>query len=85
MGVWLTRRYGDEILIIITVVIGVEIIYRALSLESSSSFTAVIILSLCLVGVVVQYADYLRLLRVAAPIISAEPALPEIFPPDFFE
>lgn len=85
LGVWLTRRYGDEILIIITVVIGVEIIYRALSLESSSSFTAVIILSLCLVGVVVQYADYLRLLRVAAPIISAEPALPEIFPPDFFE
>ena len=85
LGVWLARRFGEEVLIIITVVIGVEIIYQALSLDSSSSFTAVSMLSFCLIVVVVQYADYLRLLRVTAPVIFAEPTLPEIFPPDFCE
>lgn len=58
---WLfIRHYRDEALILVTVVIGVEIIFLALRLNSSSSLTAVILLSISLVGVVVQYADYLR-------------------------
>ena len=60
LGWWFIRRYRDEALIIITVIIGVEIIFLALRLSSSSGLTAVFLLSLALVGVVVQYADHLR-------------------------
>lgn len=60
LGWWFIHRYRDEALIIITVIIGVEIIFLALRLSSSSSLTAVILLCLALVGTVVQYADHLR-------------------------
>jgi len=85
LGLWLTRRYGEELLILITAVIGVEIIYLSLGLKQESSFTAVIILSLALVGVVVQYANFQRHAKAEASFRPPEPALPEIFPPDFLD
>lgn len=81
-GAWLTRRYRDELLIVITVVLGVRLISLALRLNNDSSLTAVVMLSLALVGVVVQYAQYLRELKATTPLPPApEPALPEIMPP----
>jgi len=84
LGVQLTRRYRDEALILITTIIGVEVIVRALKLSGTSSLTAVFVLSLCLVGVVVQYADYLRHIKADPQRRPTGPALPEIFPPDYF-
>jgi hypothetical protein len=84
LGAWLTRRYRDEILIIITVALGVRLIFLALGLNSDSSFTAIILLSLALFGVVIQYAQYLRQIKSSTPLPpAAEPALPELLPPSY--
>jgi hypothetical protein len=68
LGWWLIRSYRDEALILVTVVLGVEIIFLALRLNSDSSLTAVLLLSLALAGVVVQYADYLRHVKANTPL-----------------
>lgn len=79
IGAWFTRLYSDKLLIIITVILGVRLIGLALSLDNDSSFTAVVILSLALIGIVVQYAQYLRELKTAESLPPApQPALPEI-------
>ncbi len=82
-GLWLIHVAKDEALIIITVVMGAKIIYLALGMNDSSSFTAVIMLSLALIGLVVQYANHQRQIKATTPLRTAEPALPELFPPDF--
>ncbi|MBK8989404.1 MAG: hypothetical protein IPM39_25645 [Chloroflexi bacterium] len=82
LGWWFIRRFRDEGLIVITVIMGVEILSLALRLNTSSSFTAVLVLSLALVGVVVQYAHYLRGLKADASLEpTAAPALPELLAP----
>ncbi|MCP4358240.1 MAG: sugar MFS transporter [Chloroflexi bacterium] len=58
IGLYLIQRFQEEALILITVVMGVKLIYLALGLSSSNSWTAVILLSLALAGTVVQYADH---------------------------
>ncbi|MCA9875201.1 MAG: hypothetical protein KC441_16135 [Anaerolineales bacterium] len=68
LGWWFVRAFRDEALILLTVIMGVEIIYLALGLSSSRAFTAVILLSLALAGVVVQYADYLRGVKAQTPL-----------------
>lgn len=73
-GLWFIRHYRDEGLIIITMVLGTEMIFRASGLSESSSLTAVIILSLALVSVVVQYADYLRELKANTPLATLQPS-----------
>ena len=79
IGAWFTHLYSDKLLIIITVILGVRLIGLALSLDNDSSFTAVVILSLALIGIVVQYAQYLRELKTAESLPPApQPALPEI-------
>lgn len=60
VGVYLMKQYQDGFMIMVSMLLGVEIIYRALGLPSDKSFTAVILLSLALLSVVVQYADLLR-------------------------
>ena len=60
LGYWLIRRYRDEILILVTVIIGTELIDDALQFNGNSSFSAIVILSLALIGILVQYAEYLR-------------------------
>jgi hypothetical protein len=74
LGLWLVRSVRDEALILITVVIGAEIIQDALGLSRSSSLTAIIIVGLVLAGVLVQYADYLRQLKASRELTEPEPA-----------
>lgn len=74
MGLVLTRKYPPEALILITMLIGVEIIQDALGLSPSSSWTAIIIISLALAGLLVQYANYLRELKVSSTIEEPEVA-----------
>lgn len=62
-GLWLIREFQDEALILITVLIGVQFIQDLLSLDKSSNWTAIIILSLGLAGLLIQYAFYLRQLK----------------------
>ncbi len=60
IGLWLVRRDRDEALILLSVLVGTELINDALHLSETWSLTAVILLSLALAGVLAQYADYLR-------------------------
>jgi len=62
-GLWLIRESRDEALILITMLIGVQLIQDALGFDNSSSWTAIIMLSLGLAGILVQYAFYLRQLK----------------------
>jgi hypothetical protein len=73
LGLWLVREARDEALILITMVIGAEIIHDALGLSDTSSFTAVIMLGLALAGLLVQYAAYLRELKGSTPLTAPEP------------
>lgn len=66
-GLWFVRKFRDEALVIITMLVGVQLIGRGLGLSPSSSWTAVIALSLALFSVIWQYADYLRDLNVDTP------------------
>jgi hypothetical protein len=59
-GLWLVRVNRDEALILLAALIGAELIGDSFGLNPSSSFTAIILLSLVLAGVLTQYADYLR-------------------------
>ena len=70
-GLWLVRKSRDEALILITMLIGVQFIQEALGFDKSSSWTAIIMLSLGLAGLLVQYSVYLRELRARAE--QAEP------------
>jgi len=71
-GLWLIRQSGNEALILITVLIGVQFVQDLLGFDKSSSWTAIIILSLGLAGLLVQYAYYLRELKA---LEQTEPAL----------
>ena len=65
-GLWFIRKFRNEGLILITMILGVQMIALALGLSTSSSWTAVIVLSLGLFSVIWQYADHLRNLNVEA-------------------
>lgn len=84
LGVLLTHRSEAVALIMISVFIGTDLIILVLNLDSSKSFTAVLALSLALLGLVVQYAQYLREIRVDSSLsplagpTAAAPA-PEMF------
>lgn len=60
LGLFFTRRSEAIAVILISVFVGGDIIGRALNMDPSKSFTAVVLLSLVLLGLVVQYAQYLR-------------------------
>jgi hypothetical protein len=59
-GLWLVGKARDEALILITMLIGVQLIQEALSLNPNSSWTAILIITLGLAGILTQYAIYLR-------------------------
>ena len=82
-GVWFIRSYENEGLILITMLLGVDIIRLMTGLSSTSNWTAVILLSLALVSVVVQYADYLRELKAVNPLVSYSRASDFIGPQGF--
>lgn len=60
LGYLLTRRNEGVAIILVSVFVGTSLIVYSLGLSSNSSFTAVVALSLALLGLVVQYAQYLR-------------------------
>ena len=59
-GLWLIRTIRDEALILITMLVGTELILDGFGFSSTSSWTAIIMITLALGGVLVQYAIYLR-------------------------
>lgn len=71
LGLWLVRQKQEEALILITMLVGARLLQNALGLSSTSSWTAVIVITLALAGVLVQYALYLRDLK-------AEEITPEV-------
>lgn len=73
-GLWLVRKSADEALIFITMFVGAELIQDALRLSKNSSWTAIIILSLALAGVLVQYANYLREIKTTDQLTEPVPA-----------
>jgi uncharacterized membrane protein YuzA (DUF378 family) len=72
-GLWLIRQSRDEALILITMLIGVQLVQDALGFDKSSSWTAIIMLSLGLAGILVQYAFYLRQLKAIEQQKELEP------------
>ena len=82
LGAWLVRKYGGEIIIIVTMLVGVQLILDGFQLDSKSSLTAIMIITLALVGVLVQYADYLREMESKAPLIGTQQADSTL---DFFQ
>ena len=62
-GLWLVLRSRDEALILITMLIGVQLIQDSMGFSLSSSWTAIVLGALALAGVLVQYAAYLRDLK----------------------
>lgn len=72
-GLWLIRASRDEALILITVLIGVQFIQDALGFDKSSSWTAIIILTLGLAGLLVQYAFYLRQVKALSDQTEPQP------------
>jgi hypothetical protein len=74
LGLWLVRKYRDEALILITMLIGVQFIQDALAFDKSSSWTAIIILALGLAGVLVQYAFYLREIKALSERTEPKPS-----------
>lgn len=60
LGLWLVRATRDEALILITMLVGTQLILDAFGFSPTSSWTAIIMITLALAGVLVQYAVYLR-------------------------
>lgn len=73
-GLWLMRQSADEALILITVIIGAELIQDALQLSKNSSWTAFIMLSLALAGVLVQYANLIREIKAGNQLTEPIPS-----------
>ncbi|MDX1414034.1 MAG: DUF4203 domain-containing protein [Candidatus Promineifilaceae bacterium] len=82
IGLFLTRRSEAVALILISVFVGTDILVRALNLSSTSSWTAVISISIALLGLVVQYAQYLREIKGEMHHFYAEAGTPA---PEFFD
>lgn len=74
LGIYLIRRSPDEALVLISVVLGTSVITSALNLSDESSFTAVITLSLALVGILFQYAAYMKETGPSRRILGPVPA-----------
>jgi len=83
IGLFLTRRSEAVSMILVSVFVGTDLIIRAIGLSPSKNFTAVVTISLALLGLVVQYAQYLREIKgdklsLFAPQTGPAPA-PEFF------
>lgn len=74
LGVWLVRKVRDEALIVITMLVGAQIIRGALGLSQTSSWTAILLITLALAGVLVQYAGYLREMKSSQRTLEPDPS-----------
>ena len=75
LGLWLMKREQDETLILLSVLVGVEVINDALQLNDEKVLTAIFLLSLALAGVLLQFGAYLREVKVEASR-DAPPPIP---------
>jgi hypothetical protein len=62
--------------------VGVQLILDGFQFDNKSGLTAIIMISLALVGVLVQYADYLREMEAKTPLLSSQQAASSL---DFFQ
>lgn len=74
LGVWLVKQVKDEALILITMLVGVQFIQNSLSLNGDSSWMAIIMITLGLAGVLIQYAVYLREVKATQQTIEPQAA-----------
>lgn len=74
LGVWLVRQKRNEALILITMLVGTQIIRGTLQLDQGSSWTAIFMIILALAGVLVQYADALREERASQVALEPHPS-----------
>lgn len=72
LGLWFVRVSRDEALILITMIVGVSIIQTVLGLSTTSSWTAIFIITLSLAGLLVQYALYIREIKEKETIIEPQ-------------
>ena len=72
LGFWFVRASRDEALILITMIVGVSIIQVVLGLSTTSSWSAIFILTLALAGLLVQYALYIREIKEEETIIEPQ-------------
>ena len=73
LGIWLVRWERDEALILLSVLVGTELIHDSLGLSPTKSFTAIIVISLALAGVLLQYGAYLRERRASVGLDEPAP------------
>ena len=71
LGLGLIRAVRDEALILITMLVGTQLILDGFGFSPTSSWTAIIMITLALAGVLVQYAIYLREIKSSA--LTPEP------------
>lgn len=74
LGLWLVRTVEDEALILITMIVGAQMIQAALGLNRTSGLTAILVLTLALAGLLVQYALYLREIKSEQLEIEPQPS-----------
>jgi hypothetical protein len=72
LGLYFTRRSEAVTVILISAFVGTDLIGGVLNLDPAKSTTAVILISLALLGLVVQYAQYMRELKVERLTLFAE-------------
>ena len=73
LGLWLVRTDRHESLILITALVGVELVNDALGLSDTRSITAIILLGLALSGILAQYGAYLREIKADTSLATTEP------------
>lgn len=60
LGLWVIRKIREEALILITMLVGTQLILDGFGFSPTSSWTAIVMITLALAGVLLQYAIYLR-------------------------
>ena len=60
LGLWLVHKMREEALILITMLVGTQLILDGFGFSPTSSWTAIVMITLALAGVLLQYAIYLR-------------------------
>lgn len=60
LGLWVMQKARDEALILVTMLVGVQVINTYSGLSQDSSWTTIIIIILALAGILFQYAAYSR-------------------------
>ena len=74
LGAYAIRRNPDELLILLSVTLGISLIDSSVAVLAGSILRAILLLSLALVGVVYQYAAYIRENPMRRTVLPAVPS-----------